>query len=89
MILRKDHNNWDPDKAHGHDKVSIRMKNIFGKPICKLLQLIFSQCIDTGSFSIEWKKANVVQVHKKGDNNVWEITDQSHCFQIAEKYLKD
>ena len=43
------------------------MIKICGKSICKLLQLIFSQCIDTGSFPLEWKKANVVPVHKKGD----------------------
>ena len=24
-------------------------------------------CIETGSFPLEWKKANVVPVHKKGD----------------------
>ena len=59
--------NLDPNKAHGHDKISIRIIKICGKSICKLLQLIFSQCIDTVSFPLEWKKANVVPVHKKGD----------------------
>ena len=59
--------NVDPNKAHGHDKISIRMIKIYDKSICKPLQLIFSQCIDAGSFSLEWKKANVVPVHKKGD----------------------
>ena len=59
--------NLDPNKAHGHDKISIRMIKICGKSICKPLQLIFSQCIDTGSFLLEWKKSNVVSVHKKGD----------------------
>ena len=59
--------NLDSNKAHGHDKISIRMIKICGKSICKPLQIIFSQCIDTGSFPLEWKKANVVPVHKKGD----------------------
>ena len=45
--------NLDPNKAHGHDKISIRMIKICGKSICKPLQLIFSQCIDTGSFPLE------------------------------------
>ena len=44
--------NLDPNKAHGHDKH---------------LQLIFSQCIDTGSFPLGWKKAKLVPVHKTGD----------------------
>ena len=49
--------NLDPNKAHGHDKISIRMIKICGKSICKPLQLIFSQCIGTGSFPLEWKKS--------------------------------
>ena len=61
--------NVDPNKAHGHDKISIRMIKICRKSICKPLQLIFSQCIDSGSFPLEWKKANVVPVHKKVINN--------------------
>ena len=59
--------NLYPNKAHGHDKISIRMIKICGKSICKPLHLIFSQCIDTGSFPLEWKKSNVVPLHKKGD----------------------
>ena len=51
--------NLEPNKAHGHDKVSIYMIKICGKSICKALQLIFSQCIDTGSFQLEWKKSPV------------------------------
>ena len=47
--------NFAKYKAHGH-KISIRMIKICGKSICKPLQLIFSQCIDTGSFPLEWKK---------------------------------
>ena len=46
------------------------MTKICGKSIFKPLQLIVSQCIDTGSFSLKWKKANVVPVHKKVINNV-------------------
>ena len=30
------------------------------------MQLIFNQCIDTGSFALEWKKANI-PIHKKGN----------------------
>ena len=43
------------------------MIKICCKTFCKSLQLIFSQCIDTGYFPLEWKKANVVPAHKKGD----------------------
>ena len=81
--------NLDPNKAHGHDKISIRMMKICGKSICKPLQLIFNQCIDTGAFPLEWKKANVVPIHKKVIKNVWKTTERSHCFQFVEKYLRD
>ena len=59
--------NLDPNKARGHYKISIRMRKICGKSICKPLQFIFNQCIDTGSFPLEWKIGNVVPIHKKGD----------------------
>ena len=57
----------DPNKAHGHDKISIRMIKICSTSICKPLRLIFNHCIDSGIYQCEWKKANVVPIHKKGD----------------------
>ena len=56
----------DPNKAHGHDMLSIRMIKLCGSSICKLLSTIFKDYINDGKFSHEWKKANVVPVHKKG-----------------------
>ena len=55
----------DPNKAHGHDKMSIRMTKICSTSICKPLRLIFNHCIDSGIYPCEWKKANV-PIHKKG-----------------------
>ena len=49
--------NLDPNKAHGHDKISICMIKICGKSVCKPLNLIFNRCIDTDSFPLEWKKS--------------------------------
>ena len=57
--------NLDPNKGHGHDMLSIRMLQLCGKSICKLLDLIFQSCIKHGEFATKWKKANVVPVHKK------------------------
>ena len=37
--------NLEPDKAHGHDLLSIRMLKLCGKSICKSLDLIFQFCI--------------------------------------------
>ena len=57
--------NLDPNKAHGHDTLSIRMLKLYGKSVCKPLELIFQSCIKQGEFPTEWEKANVVPVHKK------------------------
>ena len=38
--------------------------------ISKPFEVIFKSCIKKGQFPNEWKKANVVPVHKKGDKQV-------------------
>ena len=71
--------------------LSIRMIKISGKSIWKSLQLIFSQCIDTGSFPLEWKKASVVPVHKKGDKqcskNYRPVSLLPICGKILERLI--
>ena len=57
--------NLDPNKAHGHDKIRMRMLQLCGNSICKPLELIFKQSMESGSFPSEWKKGNVVPIHKK------------------------
>ena len=57
--------NLDPNKAHGHDMLSIRMLKLCGKSICKPLDLILQSCIKHGEFPTERKKANALPVHKK------------------------
>ena len=49
---------------------SIRMINICDTSICRPLKLIFQSCLESEKFSTEWKKANVVLVHKKGDKKI-------------------
>ena len=49
--------------------ISIRMLKICDDSILKPLELIFKSCIESGKFPIEWKKANVVPVHKKITNS--------------------
>ena len=60
--------NLDPSKAHGHDKIRIPMLQLRGYTICKLLKTIFKQCMESGSFPSEWKKGNIVPIHKKDEN---------------------
>ena len=35
--------------------------------LCKPFELIFKSCLETGKFSLEWKKANLIPAHKNGD----------------------
>ena len=50
--------NLHSNKPHGHDQINIRVLKICGKTICKPLEYIFRECLNTGFFPLEWKKAN-------------------------------
>ena len=41
-----------------------------GESILKPLELIFKSCFGNGKFLSDWKKANIVPVHKQGDKQV-------------------
>ena len=43
------------------------MIKLCGNSICKPLSIIFKDCLSEVKFPHEWKKANVVPVHKKGN----------------------
>ena len=62
----------NPNKAHGHDGLSIRMFQMGSDSICKPLSIIFRNCLKAGYFPTIWKKANVVPVHKKRNKQVTE-----------------
>ena len=64
--------NLDPNRAHDHDMISICMLKISSNSIYKPLHLIFRYFIENGKFPSEWKKANVVPVHKKGNKQTLE-----------------
>ena len=57
----------NPNKAHGHDGISIRMIQISSDSIAKPLCLLFKNCFEASTFPDEWKKGNVIPVYKKGD----------------------
>ena len=83
--------NLDSQKAHGHNRISIRMLKICGPSICKPLEIIFKSCLESGIFPIEWEKANVVPVHKKSDKqsraNYRPISLLPICGKIFERLL--
>ena len=47
--------------------VSIRMLKLWGASVLPPLELIFKFCFESGKFTSEWKKANVLLVHKTCD----------------------
>ena len=59
--------NLDPNKAHGHDMISIRMIKLCSISICKPLEILFQNCLLSGKFLSKLKKANVAPTFKKDD----------------------
>ena len=79
----------NPNKAHGHDGLSIRMLQMGSDSIFKPLSIIFLNCLKAGYFSTAWKKANIVPVHKKGNkqilNNYQPVSLLPICNKLFEK----
>ena len=73
----------DSNKAHGHDKISIRMLKLYGEAICRPLNTMFKTCLNTGKFLSEWKKGNVVPIYKKMTNRMLKITVLYHSYLYA------
>ena len=59
--------NLDPNKVHGHDKISVCMLRWCGNSVLKPLELIFKQFAGSASFPSNWKKWNVIPINKKDD----------------------
>ena len=60
----------NPNKAHGHDGISIRMLQLCCPAISKPLYLLFRNSYNSCTFPNAWKKANVIPIHKKNDKQV-------------------
>ena len=80
--------NLDPNKAHGHGKISIRMVKLWGISICKPFGIIFQNCLRSGKFLSEWKKANVVPTFKKGEKQCIKIYRPVSLLPVCGKVLK-
>ena len=59
-----------------------------GESILKPLELMFKSCIESGKFPIEWKKANVVPVHKKNNKQLKENYRSILLLPICGKILE-
>ena len=54
-----------PNKNHGHDGVSVKMLKLSCPSLIKPLLLIIRNCLNFGTFPDNWKKGNVIAIHKK------------------------
>ena len=67
------------------------MIKICSTSICKPLRLIFNHCIDNGIYPCEWKKTNVVPIHKKDDKqtlkNYHPVSLLPICSRIFERLI--
>ena len=84
-------NNQEPssNKALGNDQISIPS----GDWICQRLEMNFKTCIRNERFPLRRKKANVVPIHKKDDEQTIEnyrlISFLPICGKIFERLLYD
>ena len=85
--------NLDPNKAHGHNMISIRMIKLCSISICKLLEIIFQNCLRSSKFLSEWKKATFVPTFKKGGKqcikNYRPVSLLPVCSKVFEQLLYD
>ena len=61
--------NLIPNKAHGWDDIYIRMIKLCGKSAAFPLKLLFQSSLEKAIFPVDWKKGNIVPVHKKENKN--------------------
>ena len=67
------------------------MLKICRNSLCRLLELIFNNCLTNEIFPSDWKKGNIVPVHKKNDkqrlNNYRPISLLPICSKIFERLI--
>ena len=63
----------DPNKALRSDGISVRMLRLSATSISKPRHILFNNSVINECFPNEWKKANIVPVHKKDDKQIIKI----------------
>ena len=89
----KSNHSLDLNKAHGHDGVSVRMLKFSWQSIIKRFLIIFGKCLKLGTFPDDWKKGNVVPVHKQNYklivNNYRPVFLPHICSKVLKKLICD
>lgn len=76
----------DLNKAHSLNMISIRIIKLWGNSTSRPLELILNECISNGVFPSEWKKEEVMRIHKRNEKKVWKSTTLSRCYQFVAKF---
>ena len=78
----------NPNKAHGHDNISIRMIQIYGDSIICPLKLIFETAIRSSCFPDSWKKEILFLFTRRKAKTLLKTTGQFRFYQYLERYLR-
>ena len=54
-------------KTLHNDNLSIHLLKLWGDAVCEPLEMIFNQALISSSFPSDWKKTNIVHIHRKCD----------------------
>ena len=79
--------NFNANKAHGWDDISIQMIQLCGNSIALPLKLLFKTVLEEGTFPDDWKKV-MYQYTKKSPRISLKTTDLSVFFPYSVKFLK-
>ena len=86
-LLRK----VNPNKASGPDSIPARILKELADDIAPLLTTIFNKSLEQGEVPLDWKKANVTAIYKKGDkyepSNYRPVSLTSLCCKLQEHIL--
>ena len=81
----------DPKKAHGCGVTSTRMLKLCATSVSKPLHILFNNIVINECFPNEWKKTNIIPVHKEGGKQVIKnyrpVSLLPICSKIIEKMI--
>lgn len=78
-------------KAAGEDRISTEMLKMGGPTLQEAIKTLLNKCLAEGKIPKSWKNAEVILIHKKGDNtnieNYRPISLLSHLYKLLTKII--